>query len=113
MLNDPSEVEVGTVVYLTPRTKLAGREEQARLTVRIMKDPKRHWPMLAVEWTDPTGQMQWRLVHRDNINRRESAAVSKKDGDGSNQTAPPNRVRVMPGKYEPIDPKDGVEETLF
>ena len=113
MLQTPEEVQAGQTVWLYPQTKQASANVHRMLAVRILKDPKAHWPMIVVGWSE-NGADAWELVHRDNIRKRSAAATTTKDetkqGDavGGGQTSSKrgaNRVRVMPNakKYEPTD----------
>lgn len=116
MLSAPEEIEEGQTVHLYPQNKQASRNVHRMLAVTVLKDPKAHWPMVVVGWTEG-GRDYWELVHRDNIRKKATGAVTTKqekgEGDtvGSAGSRRPNRVRVMPSakKYEPTDG----QETLF
>lgn len=118
MIRDPEELNIGQTVFLYPQTKTASTSCHRQLSVRVMHDPKKHWPMVVVEWYED-GSQRWELVHRDNIRKKAVAVTSKAEkaqgdsiGDGqARKRGGTNRVRVMPGakKYEPTEG----QETLF
>jgi hypothetical protein len=84
-IQEPTDLEIGQVVHLHPNTQQASRNVHRMLAVRVMKDPKRHWPMVMVEWEED-GKSYYELVHRQNLRRRpwtgaSAATVEKKRGD--------------------------------
>lgn len=97
MLREPTDVEVGQTCYLYPQSKQASANVHKMLTVKVLKDPAQHWPMVVVGWGD-----QWELVHRDNIRLRSPAARNKKEeAEGDTVTASSSRsakVKRMPGR---------------
>lgn len=113
MLRDPTEVAVGDTVYLYPQTKQASTNCHKMLTVKVLKPPKQHWPMVVVGWDTPGGPSLWELVHKDNIRKRPASTVSesqvKKDGDtvGAGGGAMSKwKPKVMPGKSK-VEPMEG------
>lgn len=111
MLRDPEEVGVDGMVFLYPQTKTSSQNVHRMLTVRVMKDPKAHWPMVMVCWKE-NGEDRWELVHKDNIRKKSAAATTtradKTQGDTAGDGATSSktkRVRVLPGanKYEPTE----------
>lgn len=121
MLRDPTEVAEGDTVHLYPQTKQASSNCHKMLAVKIMKNPKTHWPMVAVCWDVPGGPTCWELVHKDNIRKKPSATVStsaeKKAGDtvGDGGSMSKWKPKVMPGarKYEVDMPDDMEQGTLW
>lgn len=113
MLREPTDVAVGGTCFLFPHTRTASTNVHRMLTVKVLKDPKVHWPMVVVGWTDQGVEM-WELVHKDDIRLRSPAArdkVQEKQGDtvgdgGEVKT----KVRRMPGRA--IGLIEG-QETLF
>lgn len=112
MLRDPEEVGVDGRVWLYPQTRTASQNVHRQLAVKIMKDPRAHWPMVVVGWTE-SGVDRWELVHKDNIRKKAPGVISAKEektqGDSIGGTASSRtkvaRVRVMPSakKYEPTE----------
>lgn len=110
MISDPDEIGVDGTVWLYPQSKQASQNVHRQLRVKILKDPKAHWPMVVVGWTE-NGVDKWELVHRDNIRKRAPGAVSTKEektqGDsiGDGRKTKTGRVRIMPGarKYQPTE----------
>jgi hypothetical protein len=110
LLRDPEEVGVDGMVFLYPQTKTASRNVHRQLAVRVLKDPRAHWPMVVVGWKEE-GKDHWELVHKDNIRKRSTAAATTKadktEGDtvGAGSQLGTKRLRVMPSakKYEPSE----------
>jgi predicted lipoprotein with Yx(FWY)xxD motif len=104
MLRDVDEVSKDDTVHLYPQTRHASRACHAQLAVRVLVEPKKHWPMLVVGWRDPSGTDLWELVHRDNIRKKPASAVStaqeKRDGDqvGGGGMGKWTKRGIMPGK---------------
>lgn len=118
MLYDAHEVSEGETVFLFPHTKGASTACHRQLTVKVMHDPKKHWPYVIVEWMDD-GKAVWEKVHKDNIKKKPAASApsgDKKQGDGSNVVSSGKWQRRLAAhtKAKPMALPDGMEEpTLF
>lgn len=119
MLRSVDEVQVGQMVRLHPHTKTASRACHEQQAVKIMKDPKAHWPMVMVTW-EQDGADRWELVHSDNIKPKLGALttkVEKKEGDTNQDSKTSSkwaRVRKMPGKVVEVNlAPDEEQGTLF
>lgn len=110
MLYDVDEVQVGQTVWLFPHTRTASQNVHRMLQVRVMKEPKAHWPRVMVEWKEGN-EDRWELVHKDDIRKRNPASATKADtkqgdtiGDGptssklgtSRRLALPGAAKVAP-----------------
>lgn len=112
MLFDVNEVAVDQQVWLYPHTRTASANVHRMLAVKVMKDPKAHWPMVLVCWKEGN-QDKWELVHKDDIRKRNPTASTKAEhkqgdtiGDGpTSSKLGTSRRLVMPGakKYQPTD----------
>lgn len=112
MLRDPDEAEVGQEVFLYPHSKTASRACWRQLSVTITKPPKKHWPMLVVEWHEPGGR-HWELVHKDNIRLRRPTGKAEGDATQDHEAvfATPRKIGSA---FKPVELPDGYEqETLF
>jgi hypothetical protein len=119
MLYNVDEIAEGQTVWLYPHTRTAGPNVHRMLQVKVLKDPKLHWPWVIVTWDELGGGDKWEKVHKDDIRRRNPGKATKDetkqgDGVGSGSTSSrlgTNRRLVLPGarKYEPTEG----QETLF
>ena len=122
MLYEVHEVSEGQTVWLYPHTKGASAACHAMRQVKVMHDPKKHWPYVVVEWKEG-GVDRWEKVHRDNIKKKPPSqtgmAAQKKQGDTSGNPDTPTdrkwqRKLALPGKIKPIQLAEGEEQgTLF
>lgn len=113
-IREPTDLTVGMTVYLYPTLKTSSRNVHRMLAVQVMKDPKRHWPIVVVSWEED-GKLEWELVHKDNIRIRpvSRVAADKREGDTTREHGKGpsvSRVRVMPGKPKEITMPDGMEQ---
>lgn len=111
MLYDVGEVTEGQSVWLYPHTRTASTNVHRQLAVKVLKDPKAHWPMVVVGWREG-GRDHWELVHKDDIRKRNPSASTKAEtkqgdtiGDGPISSLGKHRKLVLPGakKYEPTE----------
>lgn len=119
VINNPTDLEVGRIVFLYPQTKQASQSCHRQLSVTVMKDPAAHWPFILVKWKE-NGEDRWEKVHRDNVRlrRASNAKQEKREGDtvqnGDGSMGRWAKVRVMPGKPKEIDLPAGMEQdSLF
>lgn len=120
MIHNHIDIEKGQLVFLYPHTKTASRNVHRLLMVRVVDEPAAHWPLVGVGWVEKgkTANDEVReLVHKDNIRLRPAGSATNKaekaQGDSTGGLVVPNRVRVMPGRIDEIDPQDGIQEALF
>jgi hypothetical protein len=117
LLRGPEEIAEGDTVHLYPQNKQASKNVHRLLAVKVGKDPKAHWPMVVVIWSEH-GTDLWELVHRDNIRKHPtstlSASAEKKHGDtvgdAGGGMAKWSKRGIMSGKPPPEI--DG-QESLF
>ena len=118
MLYNVDEITNGQQVWLYPHTRTASRNVHRCLAVRVLKDPKAHWPMVLVGWREAE-EDRWELVHKDDIRKRNPSASTKAEReqgdtaqDGLAASAlGSNRRLALPGKAKVV-PTEG-QGTLF
>lgn len=112
-MNDQSEAQVGTTVYLRPTTKQAPAECYRRLAAVVVSYSA--WPIVEVRIFD---SVEGRLlrVHRDNIGLRRKTIKKDKQGDmtGNVDDAASSMVGKPIGRpLPPLDPDCGYEEPVL
>lgn len=115
MLQRPTDVEPGQIVYLTPHTRTAGQYCWMKKAAAI-EDAKTHWPRVQVSLTHK-GEETRAYVHKDDILLNPPSRTTKTDvkqGDSTTGQDTATRVRVMPGRIKEIDlPADMEQGELF
>lgn len=76
MIYNVDELSDGQTVFLYPHTKTASQACHRQLQVKVLGDPKRHWPLVTVKWREGEEE-RWQLVHKDDIKKNKSNSATE------------------------------------